>query len=306
MQNDIRVLVIGGGYSNEREVSIKSSKDIYAATVKAGYKVDYLDWNGDKESVKENANGYDVILPILHGEGGEDGVIQKILETINVPYLGSNSTSSKLCFNKQETRNLLINNNVAVPKGELVTLNHYIDSPISKMPHVLKPSNGGSSLDTLIFKQLTNTRLPEVKEVFSRYKELLLEQYIDGIEITVPLLDGMTLPVIEVIVPENEVFDYDNKYNGKTSELIPPIHISKDIQVRAQKLATNVHRILGCRHLSRTDMIVKGEDLYVLEINTMPGMTDHSFFPQVMCHMGMNLSEFVKYLINLVTNDRNY
>ena len=295
----MKVLVIGGGTSKEREISLKSSKAVYEASVEVGYTTEYYDWDGSLDWLQKNSILFDVVLPVLHGKGGEDGLIQSILEDLNVPFLGTDATHSSVCFDKEQTLEKLKKAGIRIPRGELVTFDEYKDSQLYNLPHVLKPTRGGSSLDTFIYPDVKSRNIDELITAFSTYSELLLEEFVEGTEITVPVLEGFELPVIEIIPPENETFDYKNKYNGKTQEIIPPLHLHNDTQKQAQMLAQKVHKILGCRHLSRIDMIVKGGTLYVLEANTMPGMTSQSLFPKSAGVAGLEMTNLIRVFINL-------
>lgn len=295
----MKVLVIGGGTSKEREISLRSSKAVYEASVEVGYTTEYYDWDGSLDWLQKNSILFDVVLPVLHGKGGEDGLIQSILEDLNVPFLGTDATHSSVCFDKEQTLEKLKKAGIRIPRGELVTFDEYKDSQLYNLPHVLKPTRGGSSLDTFIYPDVKSRNIDELITAFSTYSELLLEEFVEGTEITVPVLEGFELPVIEIIPPENETFDYKNKYNGKTQEIIPPLHLHNDTQKQAQMLAQKVHKILGCRHLSRIDMIVKGGTLYVLEANTMPGMTSQSLFPKSAGVAGLEMTNLIRVFINL-------
>lgn len=296
----MKVLVIGGGTSSERDISLRSSRAIYTAAKKAGHIVEFYDWNGTEGWIKEHATRFDVVLPILHGLGGEDGEIQRLLEKLEVKYLGSDSTASKVCFDKDKALDILSRNNVLTPTGYLVTFEQYQDDPLASNAHVLKPYNGGSSIDTFICADAASRDLNAIRAAFGRHERLLLEEFIQGVEITVPMLDGANLPIIEIVPPEGELFDRENKYNGRTAELIPPKNLSKELQASAKEIAAASHKVLGCRHLSRTDIIVANDKLYVLEVNTMPGMTDQSLFPKAAAHAGMEFPQFADYLIGLV------
>lgn len=299
----MKILVIGGGISNEREISLRSSNSIFNAVQKAGYNAQYYDWDGTNQWLNTHAKNFEVILPILHGQGGEDGQIQKLLEKIGVPFLGSDSVASDLCFNKQRCKEFLSSNGITVPHGEMVNFSEYLSHRLYQQPHVLKPYDGGSSIDTFIYSQPNNQDLKAVRDAFNRHNKLLIEEFVAGVEITLPILDGKTMPVIEVIPPKNEVFDYDNKYNNdRTKIYIPSKSIPMTIQKEIIHMANEVHNLLNCRHLSRIDMIYHNNQPYVLEVNTMPGMTDHSFFPRAASYIGMDLPQFVDYLICMARN----
>ncbi len=301
----MKILVIGGGISSEREVSLRSSKAVYDALVATGQEAFLYDWDGSEKWLVEHAGSYDQAFPILHGEGGEDGVIQGILEKIGIRYLGTDQAHSKLCIDKQQTREILTDHTITVPFGEVVTYDQYKEHPLYRKPHVLKPVDGGSSIDTYIFPDYTVRDEKAVQDSFQKMSEYLLEEYIEGIEATVPILEGYDMPVIEIIPPENGLFDYVNKYNGKTAELCPPKNIDKKVQDQMKQLAQSVHSIMGCRHLSRTDMILSKGKIYVLEVNTMPGLTAQSLFPLSAKTMGLEFERLVEVLSQIVGGDQN-
>lgn len=295
----MKVLVIGGGISAERDVALRSSQTVYEAVKLAGHDAELYDWDGSNEWLTKHVNSFDVALPILHGKGGEDGQIQTILEHLQIPYVGTDSHASKLCMDKQKTRDLLTKNGVLVPHGEIVSFDGYKNNPLFDKPHVLKPSGGGSSIDTFILPNIEKRNLEEISAAFDNHETLLLEEYIVGIEITAPYLEGHKLPVIEIVPPASGVFDYENKYNGNSSEICPPSHVDGQKQNAAIDLGAQVHKITKCRDLSRTDMILSGNKLYVLEINTMPGMTVQSLFPLSARTAGLSMEQVVDIFINL-------
>ncbi len=298
----MKILVIGGGTSDEREVSLKSSQAVLKVVNQKGDEVDFYDWDGSSSWIEQNIDKFDIVLPILHGTGGEDGVIQSILEKAAAAFLGSGSSASSLCFDKNRSRTLFKDCGIRVPKGEIVDLREYQTSTLRNNPHVLKPYNGGSSVDTFIHNDLSQMNMQNVQEAFKRHHKMLVEEYIVGTEITVPILEGKELPVIEIVPPEGETFDYENKYNGRTAEIIPPHNVGEDLQKQAVKIAKQIHKVAGCRHLSRTDIIIKDGKLYTLEVNTMPGMTDQSLFPKAAQAAGLDFPELVDYFIKLVLN----
>nr|AIA12445.1 D-ala D-ala ligase C-terminus [uncultured bacterium] len=295
----MKVLVVGGGISAERDVSLASAKAVFNAAVAGGHVAEFYDWDGTTQWLKQHGSTFDVVLPILHGEGGEDGTIQKILEASDVPFLGSDSTASELCFDKNRTIDLLAHNGINTPQGEVVTYQDYLKNPLFNAAHVLKPYNGGSSVDTFIYPDPAQKNVQLIEEAFKRHSSMLLEPFIAGTEITVPILQDKLLPVIEIIPPEGGTFDFENKYNGKTRELVPAQNVSAQMQDKATKLGNEIHRLFNCRHLSRIDMIIQDEVIYVLEINTMPGMTNHSLFPKAALASGIDFAALVSYLIQI-------
>lgn len=210
----MNVYVLGGGVSTEREVSLRSAKAVSNNLIKAGFTVVDIDLQDFSElDIIEKDS---IVLPILHGKIGEDGEIQKELEKRNIAYLGSNSVSSKNCFNKNVSREIFIKNNIPVAKGGLVDSESYRSHELFKMPHVLKINEGGSSIGTYIVKDPIKISQFRVDEVFQLGEYAVIEEFVPGIEITVPILDGKALPVIEIQPPVDGEFDYKNKYNGNT------------------------------------------------------------------------------------------
>lgn len=296
----MKILVIGGGISGERDVSLRSSKSVFDA-ISENHQKEFYDWDGSTDWLEQNLKNFDVVLPILHGEGGEDGQIQKILEVQGAKYLGSDSAVSQICIDKDKTQEALQRNTVLVPKYRVLSYQQYVESPIAQGRHVVKPVNGGSSLHTFIDVRSNDSSATQIKQAFDMHGNMMVEEFIAGTEVTVPVLEGKTLPLIEIIPPEGGFFDYNNKYNGLTQELCPSPNVSRDLQKKAQEISTAVHKSLGCKHLSRVDMIIdsKGQ-IYTLEINTMPGMTDQSLFPKSANQIGMSMQDLVEYLIDLV------
>lgn len=289
----MKVLVIYGGYglSEEAEISEKSGLQVLQVCKKAG--LDALGFKLTKDNLNKlqsQIGKYDVVFPVLHGEFGEDGQIQKILDNLGVIYVGSGFKSSKLCFDKVATKEVLRTNGINTPEWVLIKSKE--DILKIKYPVVLKPIKGGSSIGIVIAKSIDDLNKLDIAE------ELLAEEYIEGQELTIGIFGDQALPVVEIIPKTGEWFNYKNKYDKSTQENVPPKYISLDIQQQARQLALRVYKLCGCRHLSRVDMILKNNQLYVLEINTMPGMTEESLYPKAAKAAGYSMSELVTKLIN--------
>lgn len=293
------VLVIGGGPSEERVISSLSSKAVFGALESQGYQVEYYDWDGSRQWLNDNLSRFDVVLPILHGAGGEDGIIQKILEDAKAVYLGSNSEVSALCFDKTRSLQKMLDLGITIPEGQIVTHEQYKAHPLYNVPHVLKPYDGGSSIDTYILSDPKDRPEELIEQSFTKHPKMLIEQFIEGVEITVPILDGELMPIIEICPPKNGTFDYINKYNGATIELCPARHLTLEQQNIANDWALKIYRSFGCRHLARIDMIVAEDDIYVLEVNTLPGMTDKSLYPKSPAAIGIDFKALVVRLVEL-------
>lgn len=299
------VVVLYGGVSPERPVSLRSGEAVINALKKNNVSPLYFDTGKDNSFIRLIPDN-SLVLPILHGHGGEDGEIQKLLEQNRLNFLGSDSVSSNRCFNKNITRNMLARHGIPIAQGAAITIKDYHKHPLAKAPHVLKVSRGGSSIGTLIVTSSAEISSKNIAEVFSYDSEAVIEQYIRGVEITVPILGNKALPVIEILPPEGELFDYKNKYNGRTRELCPPKSLNEQTQRKVQRLAEQVHKIMGCRHLSRVDMIIQtnGSPI-VLEINTMPGLTDQSLYPKGAAQAGLTFPKLVKSFVDMVQKESN-
>lgn len=294
----MHIAVLCGGSSSEREVSLRSGAAVSTALENPGDTISVLDPAMGPEALEDKLQGVNVAFPALHGVGGEDGTIQSFLENLHIPYVGSDPVSSKLCFDKWQYRKVLREHAITMAPGELVSEEELWGSALIKEPFVLKPHDGGSSVDTLIARDPHNIDRQQVHAIFSRHDTMLLEKLIEGREITVAVLGDKALPVIEIIPPDAEEFDYANKYNGKTQEICPPLHIDTDAQSRAQQLALTIHSLVGCRDMSRTDMIVTPtNDIFVLETNTIPGMTDQSLLPKAASAAGISMHQLVRTLV---------
>jgi D-alanine-D-alanine ligase len=295
----MKILVLGGGNSPEREVSLRSAAAVREALVELGHEVVAVDPGDGMDTVKAAARECELALPILHGTGGEDGSIQRVLEEAGVPYLGAGVAASELCFDKARLKDLLVAHDILTPQSEMVDATTFERSELVKRPFVLKPNDGGSSVDMLLARKLPFDA-ERARELLERYGTMLLEELIEGVEITVPVLGAKALPVIEIVPPEGGEFDYENKYNGKTAEICPAESLSAEQQKQAQRLAERVHELAGVRHVSRTDIMMTGDgQMYVLEINTIPGMTAQSLLPKSAAAAGMSWVQLVARLVEL-------
>jgi D-alanine-D-alanine ligase len=300
----MRILVLSGGTSNEREVSLRSGKAVIEALHTSGHEVFEYDPQQGLEGLAGFVGKVDCVFPILHGRGGEDGTVQAELEKLGFKYLGSDSKVSQVCFDKSEFKKILNNSSIMTPQSENVTRMTIGASPLLQKPYVLKPLNGGSSLDAFIIRDPSNRTYDP--RIFDHYQVMILEQLIDGTEITVPVLGETALPVIEIIPPQGKEFDYDNKYNGESQELCPPLHVDELKQQEAQRLVEKIHKEVGARHLSRTDIIIDHEGkMWVLELNTIPGLTEQSLFPKAAAVAGINMQQLVQQFLRMVASLNN-
>ncbi|MDQ3065298.1 MAG: D-alanine--D-alanine ligase [bacterium] len=295
----MKILILAGGTSNERDVSLRSGQAVAEAMRELRHDYTVCDPAESSFDIKALTEGVDAVFISLHGAGGEDGSIQAELEALGVPYTGSGSNASKLCFDKDKYKKFLNEHDFTSVEGKLVS-SLDLDDSIFKSPFVLKPFDGGSSLDTIIAREVNEQKMNDVKALLNLYPKMLAEKLIVGNELTVGIFDDKALPVIEIIPPEGLEFDYENKYNGATQELCPPLNIPEDVQAKAQDIAMKIHNLTNCKDMSRTDfMLDSNNQLYVLETNTIPGHTSQSLLPKMLAAAGITFSEFVDRLIQL-------
>jgi D-alanine-D-alanine ligase len=294
------VIVLCGGTSDEREVSLRSGASVVNALQVAGHTVSSLDPADGLEGQLESLKAADVVFPILHGLGGEDGSLQLFLEQHNITYIGADSESSRLSFYKDLANEVFNRHGLLTPDTKLDSFEDYQNDPLTTSPHVIKPNDGGSSIDTFIVRDTSHAPIDEIRTAFEKHQQMIVQTLIEGIELTVPVLGDEALPVIEIIPPTDGEFDYENKYNGKTQELCPPPSLSDEQQKQCQALALQMHQAFGCRDLSRSDMILSADgQLYAIEINTLPGMTDQSLVPRSAAVAGYDMPTLCDMLVQM-------
>lgn len=280
--NKLRVAVLMGGESSEREVSLMTGKEMILQLDKEKYEVIEVELPRDLNKINRNI---DVVLLALHGKGGEDGVIQGYLETLGIKYTGSGVLASAVGMDKRIFRAVMEANKILMPK--LVT----------RAPAVVKPVNGGSSLGVSIAKNGEELERA-IREAKKYDDQVLVEEYIKGRELTCGVLAGKALPVIE-IKPKNEFFDYESKYTESGAEEVCPAKISESLRQRVQKISEKVFELIGAKGYGRVDLIVRKNKIYVLEINTLPGMTALSLLPKEAAAIGISYSELLDRIIEL-------
>jgi len=296
-----KVNVISGGKSAEREVSLRSGVAVAKALASSGHEVTLLD---PRIADIEEIAACDIVFLALHGAGGEDGTIQAKLEARGTKFVGSGSAASALCFDKSQYKRLLQEKGLPTPRFALIHEWDVQDHELTKRPFVIKPYDGGSSIDTFIVRQPEKAPWAQIlNAIKGTYGEMLLEELIEGTELTVGILGDKPLPIIKIVPPQHGEFDYENKYNGASQEIIAPDDIPARVQATAQNLALKAHTLAGCRDLSRTDIMLNSRgDLYLLETNTLPGMTDQSLFPKMAAADGMLMPELCQRLVAMALN----
>lgn len=299
---EIRVAVLSGGSSGERDVSIESGKGVAAALWEAGFCVDTLDPSSKEDLIKLIQEAYDVCFLALHGKGGEDGTIQGFLETIGLPYTGPGVWSSATAIDKIKSKSFYRAFGVNTPRSLVlesanVPVGDVVDSV--GVHCVVKAATEGSALGVYIC-HAEDEIAEAMAKVFQVDSAAFVEEYISGDEFTVAVLDNgepKALPVIK-IVPSHEFYDYESKYAAGGSQHICPAPLSKEDFEKAQELAVKAHRALECTGVSRTDLIQdENGEFWVLETNTLPGMTATSLLPDAARAAGMDFPTLCKNMV---------
>lgn len=311
MPTKLRLALLSGGISPEREVSVKSGDQVYESLDKTRYDVERYDPATDLARLVDDAPNIDVALIVLHGPYGEDGTVQGLLDLLHIPYQGSGVLGSALAMDKAVSKRLYKEAGLLVPDYEVIARGRpYDKNTVSRAPGfplVVKPRRGGSSIGTSIVRSADE--LPKaVEAAFAHDSHVILEAYVQGMEITGGVLGNdqlQPLPIVEILPePEYAFFDYEAKYKQGATREICPARISEGLSARAQACAETAHRALCCRGYSRTDMIVQEDKIYVLETNTIPGMTPVSLFPLAAKTAGISFGELMDRLIELALEGR--
>jgi len=292
-----RVGVLCGGPSSEREISLRSGRAVYNALIAEGVDAVLLDISGALPDTIKN-NGIDVAFIALHGRFGEDGTIQRILEVCNIAYTGSAPEASRTALDKIASKTLFKKKGIATPEYIVFEKDKFNLEEASALglPVVVKPQLEGSSIGLSVVKEKRYLK-DAVEQAFAYGPKILLEDYIEGRELTVGILDDKPLPVIE-IVTKGHVYDYKAKYDDPETGYLVPAPLGRDIADKAKELGLRSHAALGCRFFSRVDMMMDKEGkIFVLEVNTIPGMTERSLLPKAAAAAGLN---FTRLCIKLI------
>ncbi|MDR1952829.1 MAG: D-alanine--D-alanine ligase [Elusimicrobiota bacterium] len=285
-----KIGVLYGGMSSEREISLKSGKAVFKALEQMGFNVCAIDVDKNvADKIKKNK--IDIAFPVLHGSLGEDGSIQGMLEMMGIPYTGCGIFSSAASMDKDVFKKFLKTENLNTPAWFVLKQFQAIPK-IKKYPIVVKPVSGGSTIGITIVKN-SGQFLKAVKNAFHYDKKIIAEQFIKGKEITCAVLKGEVLPIIE-IVPKKGFYDFDAKYKKGGSLHIIPARISKKAYKTARNYALKVYELFNCSAICRVDMIIDRDDkVWILENNTMPGMTETSLVPDAAKFAGLTFNDVI-------------
>jgi len=304
--NRLTIALLSGGASSERRVSQESGNQVLNALDREKYRIMPYDPLTDLGKLVADAPEIDAALIILHGPMGEDGTIQGILDLLDIPYQGSGVLGSALAMNKLASKQLYEKAGLPVPSYRVLTRG---DTPCPDrcadslgLPLVVKPVVGGSSIGMSLVRSKEDLA-PAIEKAFEQDRSVLIETYLQGTELTCAVVGNDKLeayPVVEIIPgKDHEFFDYEAKYNVGASREICPANIEAAVAEKAKAMAKTAHTVLYCRGYSRTDLILCRRELYVIETNTIPGMTRTSLLPQSAEAVGISFSSLLDKLIYL-------
>jgi D-alanine-D-alanine ligase len=301
------VAVLMGGWSAEREISLRSGKACADALERSGYQVSRVDVDRDVAATLR-ARKPDVALNVLHGRPGEDGTLQGLLEVLGIPYSHSGVLASALAMKKDIAKSVLKSAGVPVPGGMVAARKEAAKRHLLPLPYVIKPVAEGSSVGVFIMREDHKHPPQELTRADWPFgDQVLVEPYIPGKELTCAVMGDRVLGVIE-IVPTVKFYDYEAKYAPGGSKHLLPAPIAADAYREVQRLSLAAHRALGCRGVTRSDfrfddsLGVKG--LVCLEVNTQPGMTETSLVPELAAHEGISFEDLVKWMVEDASLDR--
>ncbi len=296
------VAVLMGGWSSEREISLKSGAACAGALEGQGYRVTPVDVGPDIATVLTELMP-DAALNVLHGPAGEDGTIQGLLEILKIPYTHSGVLASALAMHKERAKIIMKAAGVAVPEGRVVNRFDAAKSHPLPPPYVVKPIAEGSSMGVIIVRE-ERSHPPQIlsSNEWVYGDEVLAESYIAGRELTCAVLGDRALGVIEIKPASGEWYDFDAKYAAGGSIHVLPAEIKPNVYQRVQELSLTAHQALGCRGVSRADLRYDDTPggtgaLVVLEVNTQPGMTQTSLVPEMAAHAGLSFGELVQWMV---------
>jgi len=294
-----KILIISGGISKERLISLDTGLQVAKELKKNGYKVKISE---PANQLARNINQFkpNIIFNALHGQFGEDGYIQTILEGFKIPYTHSGTVASALAMDKEISKKIFIKNKIPTPKfikysyeKNNLDLIKIIEKKL-KFPVVLKPINEGSSVNVFI---CTKKNISKFLKLLESYKQIIIEEFIAGREIQVAIMGNKKLGAIE-LKPKRKFYDYQAKYDAKAkTEHIIPVELSKNKLDEVMNMALKAHKVIGCKGVTRSDFKFYNNKFYLLEINTQPGMTSLSLVPEIARYKGITFIELIEWIL---------
>ena len=297
MINNKKILVVLGGRSKEREISIQTGRACFNILKENKFNVIKYDPKGNIiKKIKKLKP--DIIFNCLHGKFGEDGQIQKIFEKLKIPYTHSGPNASKIAMDKVLSKKIFIKNGILTPKYKIIKKIKDLQNIISKKKFVIKPINEGSSVGVRIYNKLNSMNLAQINILLKKFKILIQEEFIIGKEVQAAVLNNKSLGAIE-IKPKREFYDYKAKYSTQAkTQHIMPARLKKNIYKKVNFLSLKAHKIIGCRGVTRSDFRINTNGkIYILEINTQPGMTKLSLVPEIAEYGGLNFFNLINQLL---------
>jgi D-alanine-D-alanine ligase len=303
----LRIGVIAGGISSEREISLLTGKNIYQSLIKSGYDVIFID---TKKDILGDLRKINLAFLALHGRYGEDGTIQGLLEYMKIPYTGSGVPGSAISINKILSKEILKCKNILTPDYIAIDFNENknfleIKESINKklsFPVIVKPNSEGSTIGINIVYEHDKLEYA-IRDALKYDNKILIERYIKGRELTVSIIgnEPVALPIIE-IKPKSGFYDYKAKYTKNMTKYIVPAKLDGTISRQISNAAVKCHKILQCKSISRVDFILnKNNDAYVIELNTMPGMTATSLVPKAAKAVGIDFDHLIEIMLDLAS-----
>jgi len=307
----IRIALLGGGWSGERDISLKSRDAVYRALDRTKYDVMTYDPSSELQRLIDSKGEIDLAFILLHGRFGEDGRIQGFLDILDIPFVGSGVLASAMALNKRVAKEIYVSSGLNVAKDlTLIRGEDFSEDEIMEvlgLEVVVKPAGEGSSLGMSLCRNREELKAG-IKEGFLHDDEVLVEEYIQGTEVTGCVLGNRVLsvlPLVEIVPGARfRFFDHEAKYTAGATHEICPASLPGEVSERALSCARKAHQALGCSVWSRTDMIIRDDNIYLLETNTIPGMTENSLFPLAARAAGLSFSDLLDELIGLSLSSR--
>ena len=292
------ILIIKGGKYAEADVSRKTAINVEKALKTKGYNTISIEPQDNLISfINDKKKDIDIIFNALHGLWGEDGKIQGLFEYFEIPYTHSGVSSSAIGMNKFLSKNIFLNNNIVVPKGIIFNNKTINIKEEFKRPYILKPVNEGSSVGINLIKENT-----DIDNFFKdKYFDYLMEEYIPGVDLTVGLMSGKAIGMIEILT-EKEIYDYDYKYNNNKTKYAVPKNLDPELVKEIYSYSEKAFKLLNCKGIARVDFRInlksENKKVFLLEINTQPGLTENSLFPKIAKNSGLEFPDLVEWIIN--------